>query len=728
MEVPTRGHSHADRVLTEVETRAILAAAGLPVAPGAEVRDFAAARDTAAAIGYPVALKISSLRYPHKTEVRGVCLGIPDEAALRAAWEDIAGRLGGEPMLVCRMMPPGVELIVGCRRDPAFGPVVMVGLGGVAVEALKDVAVRVCPVDEAEAGAMLDELKARALLGAFRGRPAVDRGAVAAFVAGLSRLAASRPDIDELECNPVLAYPEGVVAVDALGRIREPPPAEGRCHAPGHGVEAFFRPASVAVVGASAKPGKGGTVVLRNMLSHGFAGRLYAVNPTAAEVQGVASYPSVADLPEPVDLAIAVVPRDGIAQVVRDCGSRGVGSLIVASGGFADIGAEGKALQDRVAGMALDAGVRLMGPNSIGTIDASSGVVTSITTLGRIPAGGASYVGQTGVFSSGFASMLEAAPGAGMRRVACLGNKADVCETDVLACFRDDPGTRAVGMYLEGVRRPGEFLAVLRETCAAKPVAVLKGGRSEGGASAVASHTGALTGDRRVFDAAIRQAGATPVADFQELFDVVKAFAMATLPAGNGLGVVSISGVGCVLSADRAEDEGLLVPALSAETEARIRSVVPAWAPVRNPVDIWSAIEASGAEAAYEGVAAAVLDQADVFALALVFVWIPESRFDLPGLAGRLRERHPDKPLLAVFMGGPTTEVAGLVASVEAAGVPAYPDVARALRAAGAMERRRAFLARRTLPTPGVTVERGEGGSEGSAERADVPPGSGARG
>ncbi|MBM4398194.1 MAG: acetate--CoA ligase family protein, partial [Deltaproteobacteria bacterium] len=611
------------RTLPEHEAETLIAARGLPVAPGAIATTFAEAAVAASRLGWPVALKVSSAAHPHKTESRGVALGIACEDALRAAWDEMAPRFPGDPLLVQRMAPPGLEMIVGARRDPVFGPVVAVGIGGVAVEALGDVAVRACPVNDAEAGRMLVELKAAALLGPFRGRPAVDRGALCAFVAGLSRLAAERRDLGEIECNPVIAHASGVVAVDALARIddeAEARPADDGVPVPGQGMAGFFRPASVAVVGASEKPGKGGTVVLGNLRTHGFAGRLYAVHPSMPSVQGVPAYPSIAALPEVPELVVAVVPRDHIPGVARDCAARGVPGLIVVSGGFGDVGGPGKALEDEVARVAREGGVRLMGPNSIGTIDASSGVVTSITTLPAVPRGGAAYVGQTGVFASGFASALPPAPGGGMNKVACLGNKADVCETDVLAFYGDDPTTRAVGVYLEGVKRPARFIQVLRRVAAAKPVVILKGGGSRSGAEAVASHTGALAGDRRVFDAAVRQAGAFVAAGFEEMFDVVKAFALAPVPAGGGLGVVSISGVGCVLAADRAESEGVTIPPLAPATEAAIRAVVPAWAPVRNPVDIWSAIEASGAAAAYEGVASAVLDQADVQALMLGFV------------------------------------------------------------------------------------------------------------
>ena len=190
--------------------------------------------------------------------------------------------------------------------------------------------------------------------------------------------------------------------------------------------------------------------------------------------------------------------------------------------------------------------------------------------------------------------------GAPMRRVACLGNKADVCESDLLHFYGEDEGTAAIGCYLEGVARPRRFPGALRSACRAKPVVLLTSGRSDAGAAAVASHTGAVVGDQAVFDAAARQAGAVMVSDFAEMFDCTEAFASSPLPRGNGLGVVSISGVGCVLSADHAEQHGLALPDLAPRTERAIRTVVPSWAPVRNPVDIWSAIEMHGAEAAYD--------------------------------------------------------------------------------------------------------------------------------
>lgn len=674
-------------VLTEADCRELLTSVKLPVAPGKLVTDWVSAREAAVSIGYPVVLKVCSKKFLHKSEVEGVRLGLGDESTLLEAFEDMSARFPGEGFLIERMMPKGLELIIGWRRDPIFGPVVMVGSGGIAVEVLKDVAFRLCPINEEQALSMLRELKTWPLFGGFRGQPPVDRGAIAAFLSAMSRLALSQPQIVELECNPVIAYPDGVVAVDArgiLGQALEVPPKTDI----GEGIEGFFTPSSVAVVGASSKPKKGGTAVLTNMLTHGYKGKLFAVNPYTEEVQGVPSFPSVAALPEPVELVIAVVPREHIPQVVRDCGVRGVKCLIVASGGFADIGEEGRALQDEVVRLAGSFGIRLMGPNSIGTIDTQSGVVTSITTLDRIPPGRVSYVGQTGVFASGFAASLGKSKGTAIRRIACLGNKADVCESDVLACLAKDESTSVIALYLEGVKRPMQFVEVLRKTCAIKPVIVLKGGKSDTGASAVASHTGALAGDRAVFDAVMRQLGAIPVGSFEEMFDVAKAFALAPVPSGNGLGVVSISGVGCVLSADLAEESGLEIRPLTNETEAKIRAVVPAWAPVRNPVDIWSAIESKGAYTAYHEIAQAVLDQHDVHSLLLIFVWILESRFEVEKMARSLREQYPSKPIFAVFMGGAKGEVEETEVRLESHGIPVYSDISRAMRALGALVRR----------------------------------------
>jgi|BarGraNGADG00312_2_1021985.scaffolds.fasta_scaffold00302_6 acyl-CoA synthetase (NDP forming) len=451
------------------------------------------------------------------------------------------------------------------------------------------------------------------------------------------------------------------------------------------GLKDFFEPSSVAVVGASRTPGKGGHTIVANMLEFGFTGDIYPVNPSAGEILGLRVYPSLSDLPAAPDLVVAVLPRAQTADLVKECASAGVKSVIIPAAGFSDAGEEGRRLENDIMKIAAPAGMRVMGPNSIGTINTGSGLATSIVTLDRLRAGGMSVFGQTGMFASGIARWINTSEYFGIRKIACLGNKADIDENDLLAHLADDDGTKVVGMYTEGARDGARFLSVLRSAASKKPVLVLKSGRSETGRHAIASHTGALAGSESVYSGVIEQAGALRVDDFEEMFDCAKAFEWLPLPRGNRVGIVSITGVGCVLSADAAGKYGLEIPALQPETVERMREALPEWAPATNPADVWAGIESGGAEATYNKVAPALAADPSIDMLVAIFTLIPESSLDAAGLFSSLKSAHPDMPLAAVLMAGEADMHVAWKRSIEGIGVPAYSSPERALRALGTM-------------------------------------------
>ena len=451
------------------------------------------------------------------------------------------------------------------------------------------------------------------------------------------------------------------------------------------GLEKFFYPGSVAVVGASRARGKAGNTVVANILEFGFEGEVFPINPGASEILGLRAYPGISDLPKTPDLLVAVLPRDMTAGLMAECARSGIENVIVPAAGFSDAGVEGRRLEEEVMSVARRAGITVMGPNSIGTVCTGGKLATSIVTLDRMRAGDVSLLGQTGMFSSGIARWIETEEQFRISKIACLGNKAGVDESDLLEYLGSDDDTRVIGMYTEGVRDGRRFAQALKGAAARKPVLVLKSGNTESGVRAISSHTGALAGSDDVFSGLAAQAGALRVADFEEMFDLAKAFSFCPLPAGPGVGVVSITGVGCVLSADAAGGMGLELPSPAGETLAGMREVLPAWAPVSNPADIWAGIEASGAEASYRAVAGALIDDPSVHSLVAIFTLIPESRIDAAALFGSLRERHPEKPLAAVLMAGDARMRLEWKQELESSGIPAYPWPERAMRSIAAL-------------------------------------------
>ncbi len=669
--------------MSEYAGSVLLGEWGIPVIDEVLVTDQSGVKDAADRLGYPVVLKVCSETVLHKTEQGGVVLNIPDAAALTRAVHDIRSRFSTVPhaFLVQQMASPGLELILGARRDPVFGPVVLVGIGGIFTEIFRDTVIELAPVTSRTAREMLSRLKGQALLGGFRSQPAIDLSAVAEALAALSKLITRRRDILEIDINPLIAYPTGAVAVDALVRLNGKSPAERRKGFSPDTVAPFFNPRSIALIGASRSPGKGGNIILRNILKAGFKGRIYPINPTGKEILGMQSFQRVSDVPGPVDLAMIVIPKAAVPDAIADCAAKGVRSIILSTGGYSDIGESGALEQKALVEQARGEGMRLMGPNSIGTINPVAGLATSIVGLELIRPGGVSLIGQSGVFSSGWGRWIADFKPFGIAKIGCIGNKGDINESDLLEYLADDAETKTVGMYLEGVVEGVRFVKAASRACARKPVVVMKSGHTEAGAAAIASHTGSLAGSDAVFDAVCRETGMVRVHDSETFFDTLAAFEALPLPRGNRMGVLSITGMGCVVTTDAADEYGVELPALRPGTLRRLREVMPAWAPVRNPVDIWSAVEQHGSKKTMSHISRCLLEQKDIDALLVIFVLMPESIFDIEEAFCEVVREHPGKPVFASYYGGTEKEIKHVHEGFLLLGVPSYPTPERAVYA-----------------------------------------------
>lgn len=384
-------------------------------------------------------------------------------------------------------------------------------------------------------------------------------------------------------------------------------------------------------------------------------------------------------MPGPVELAMIVIPKTAVPEAIEDCAASGVKNIILSTGGYADMGEEGAKEQKAIIEQTRKAGIRLMGPNSIGTLNPAAGMATSIVGLDPIKPGGVSIIGQSGVFSSGWARWIADTKPFGLAKVACIGNKGDINESDLLEYLTGDDKTTTVGMYLEGIIDGKRFIRAAAAACKKKPVVVMKAGRSEAGALAVASHTGSLAGSDAVFDAVCRRTGLVRVHNSEAFFDTLAAFEKLPLPKGNRLGVLSITGMGCVAATDAAEYYHIELPALQPETLANLRQVMPPWAPVRNPIDTWSAIEQHGSKKATSHIAQSLMEQKDVDALLITFVLMPESMFDISEAFAELFRRYPHKPVFASYYGGTAREISHIHDGFAKLGVPCYPTPERAI-------------------------------------------------
>jgi len=671
------------RTINEYEGKLILKQWGIPVIEEAIAEDENEAIAQADKLGYPVALKVCSEAVLHKTDQGGVILDIKDAPTLKRSVRDIQSRFKGTPhcLLVQKMAPAGIELILGARRDPIFGPVILAGIGGVFTEVFRDTALELAPLSIPSALAMFDRLRGAALLKGFRGQVPSDLKAVAEAITALSQLMVKRSDILEIDINPIVVNAKGALAVDALVRLADRPKTGSRKNPAPQTCDPFFNPVSLALIGASRSHGKGGNIILRNLMKAGFKGTLYPINPSGHDILGMKTYKNVGDIPGPVDLAMIVIPKAAVPEALEACAAKGVKAVILSTGGYSDIGADGAREQKDLVEMVRKRGLRLMGPNSIGTIHTGAGLATSIVGLEPIGLGGVSLIGQSGVFSSGWGRWIADFRPFGLSKVACIGNKGDVNESDLLEYLADDDETTTIGMYLEGIIDGERFTKAAERASTSKPVVVVKSGRTEAGAQAIASHTGSLAGSDAVFDAVCRRTGMVRVHDSEAFFDCLAAFESLPLPRSNRLGVLSISGMGCVVSTDASDEYGVALPALKHSTMRRLREVVPAWAPIRNPIDIWSAVEQHGSQKTMGHIARCLLDQADIDALLVIFVLMPESIFDIEEAFGSIISEHGSKPIFMSYYGGTEKDIRHVREGFIKLGVPGYPTPERAIYA-----------------------------------------------
>ena len=456
-------------------------------------------------------------------------------------------------------------------------------------------------------------------------------------------------------------------------------------------LRSFFAPESVAVIGASRTPGKGGYNIVENLQRLGYAGRIYPVNPRAGEVLNIQAYPDLKHILEKPELAIIVLPPSQVVKSLEECIGAGVRAVIIESAGFGETSKPGARLEQRMVQLAQDAGIRIMGPNSVGTINPAARFDSSLGRLneiflpeGDIREGTVGFIGQTGLFTGVFLPLINSE--IGISKIACLGNKCDVDESDMLAYFGEDSRTKVIAMYLESIKDGRRFLGLSRRIIKEKPIIVLKSAVTGSGARASATHTGAIAGEDRVYDAAFRQAGIIRVGSFEQLWDVAKAFAHAPRPQNNRVAIINLAGSGCVTAVDACVQNGLRIAGLAPATAAKIKEVYPDWWQVRSPVDVWTAIEASGFEAAYTTITRAVLEDDGADATVIIMGannWLPGK--DVPALFMDIKRDLPGKPIMAVTQLGDREVYLKMRLGFEAIGIPCYTSDEDAIFALAAM-------------------------------------------
>ncbi|MCQ3811364.1 MAG: acetate--CoA ligase family protein [Acidimicrobiia bacterium] len=586
----------------EPEVKALLAAVGVAVPKGVvaayadTVANPSMLADLVAAHGMdePLVLKGFGGSVVHKSDVGAVRLGVAayelnyEAAQMAVAVTEAGGRLGG--FLVEEQADAGVELLVGVVDRPPFGPVAALGLGGTLTEVLDEVVLRLAPISRADAEAMVIGFKGSELLTGFRGQPPVDIDALIELllaVAGPGGLAAEiGENLAELECNPVIATPDGAIAVDARLITREAP-IGAHPERPITDFGPLFAPRGIAVAGAStSRPGFGNTFLTAYKELGWGPGTLWAVHPKASEVDGIPAVPSVADIDGEVDYVVGAVPAAACADLVR--GAAGKAQFVhVISGGFREASAEGANLEDELANAARQSGVRVLGPNCLGAYSPAG----RQTFLRNAPteAGRVSMISQSGGLAG---DMVKAGAIRGIRlsKLCTVGNSIDVTPGELLEWLVDDADTAIIGMYLEDPRDGRRLTDALHAAKGRKPVVILVGGRTAQGRGAAVSHTGALVADHRIWDAISASAGVSIVGTIEELLSAVaylQRWADADIGGELDTLVLGVGGGASVLGTDAADRAGLVTTTVSDQGQQALKDLgYGVGASVRNPIEI----------------------------------------------------------------------------------------------------------------------------------------------
>jgi acetyl coenzyme A synthetase (ADP forming)-like protein len=578
--------------LTAPEGKALCDAYGIAVPAEAVAKSAAEAAEQAAAMGFPVVLKIVSRDILHKTEAGGVLVGLKSADEVRRGYDTILANAKAydakaaiDGVQVQQMLTGGQEVIIGAVTDDSFGKLVAFGMGGVLVEVLKDITFRLAPIDKDEALGMIDGIQAAEMLRGVRGGEPADRAALAAMIASVSRLVDDFPEIAELDLNPVFASAKGATAADVRivldfsPKLARPRPSQAEILA---SMNRIMRPRAIAVIGASAEAGKIGNSVMKNVINGGYKGEIYPIHPQAAEIMGHKAYKSVNDVPGEIDVAVFAIPAKFVAGALRECGEKRIPGAVLIPSGFAETGNEEGQREIQEIGRKYN--IRLMGPNIYGFYYLPANLCATFCTPYDVRGHAAlsSQSGGIGMAIIGFSRSAKM----GVSAIVGLGNKSDLDEDDLLTFFEADDETHIVAQHLEDLKDGRSFADVARRVTKKKPVVVLKAGRTAAGAKAASSHTGALAGNDRIYEDVFKQVGVIRARSLREMLDFARGIPKLPTPKGENVVIITGAGGSGVLLSDACVDYGLKLMGMPADLDAAFRKFIPPFGAAGNPVDI----------------------------------------------------------------------------------------------------------------------------------------------
>ena len=581
--------------LSEFASKEILARHGLPILQERVVTSSSEVNGVLAQMSLPVVAKLCGPSIAHKTERGLVKLNLQtNDDVVKAVNDLLAAAVPGDgevEVLIAPMVKSSREFIAGVVRDAQFGANVMLGVGGVLAEAIADVVFRPVPLSTHDAHEMVTELRSQKLLGEFRGEPAVSIDALVRVLLALSNVSVERSDIASIDLNPLLVTSTGeVVAVDALVEIEDAfttttNQALASSVLDDEHFRALFEPKGVVVTGASSHPGKFGFVSVHNILASGYSGAVFGTNLSQEDVLGIKTVASLDDIPkDAADLVFVCTPSSANPEILRACARRGIKAAFLTSAGYGEAGEEGIRLEKELIALANELGILLAGPNGQGVVSTPSQLCAQIVAP-YPPRGRIGVASQSGNFVSSFLNYSRQS-GVGVSRAVSAGNAACVSVADYLKWYSTDEETSVGLAYLEGIFDGKHLMDQLQQVTMKMPLVVMKGGATEAGAKAAASHTGALAANDKVFDGACRQSGISRAKNVEEAFDTAAGFATQPLPKGGRTVILTTAGGWGVVTSDALmSTQELTLVDLPDDLKAAIDEKLPPRWSKSNPVD-----------------------------------------------------------------------------------------------------------------------------------------------
>ena len=677
------------KVITEESSKEILSEYGIKVPQYALVTSSDEAVKKSKEIGFPLVAKIVSADILHKTDVGGVKVGLRSEDEVKKAFDDMYHRLKEKfdvkGVLLEKMVPNGVELIIGLQNDSQFGPSIMVGLGGIYTELLKDVSFRVLPITKDDAIKMLNSLRGRDILKGFRGSKAVNMNMISEAIVNIGTLGVDLAGkYESIDFNPVVVYPDGYFVVDAKIILKEKSSddAISKASPDASFMDLFFNAKSVALIGASPEPGKIGNSVMESLAKHDYKGKVYPVNAKGyPEIMGVKAYKNLLDIKDPIDVVIVTVDLKFVPDLLAECGKKNIHNMVIISGGGKELGGERAAIEKRIQDLSRELNVRIIGPNCIGIFNGENRLDCAFQghlRMIRPRQGNVAFLSQSGTVGIAF---METADAFGLSKMISYGNRSDVDEADMIHYLAQDPDTNVIGLYVEGLGDGRKFMNSAKNVIKEyqKPIVVFKNGRSTKGAKQAASHTGSLGGSFAVISGAFEQTGIISVDSYEELTSALKALTWQPVPKGNKIAMVT-NGAGPIIAAiDNFERLNLELAQLSDQTTKSFKEHYPATYVIGNPCDVTGSASADD----YRFAIQAFLDDPNVDIVMPWFVFQDDPLEEkIVDILGDL-QKQKKKPILVGAMGGPFTEK--ISKKIEAFNIPVYQSVITWITAAGSL-------------------------------------------